>query len=171
MSSPFSLLQWHTSLDPLLKLRIRSPVDAFSHPPSASSDDLMASGLQGDGLWLELRGKTLFSPFAGSFSRKNYTGQHLQFMHSNGLKLVVDFPLYCQAKHGVGFHWLVGEQALVQAGQPILHYDKALLSQADQSFGVFLRIAPHPRIQSIHCRTGYHQALQDDLLAIQLVSA
>ncbi len=171
MSSPFSLLQWHTSLDPLLKLRVRSPVDAFSHPPSASSDDLMASGLQGDGLWLELRGKTLFSPFAGSFSRKNHTGQHLQFMHSNGLKLVVDFPLYCQAKHGVGFHWLVGEQALVQAGQPILHYDKALLSQADQSFGVFLRIAPHPRIQSIHCRTGYHQALQDDLLAIQLVSA
>lgn len=171
MSSPFSLLQWHTSLDPLLKLRIRSPVDAFSNPPSASSDDLMASGLQGDGLWLELRGKTLFSPFAGSFSRKNHTGQHLQFMHSNGLKLVVDFPLYCQAKHGVGFHWLVGEQALVQAGQPILHYDKALLSQADQSFGVFLRVAPHPRIQSIHCRTGYHQALQDDLLAIQLVSA
>jgi phosphotransferase system IIA component len=171
MSSHFSQLQWHTSLDPLLKLRVRSPVDAFSYNRLASSDALMASGLQGDGLWLELRGTTVFSPFAGSFSRKNHTGQHLQFMHSNGLKLVVDFPLYCQSKHGLGFHWLVGEQALVQAGQPILHYDKALLSQADQSFGILLRVAPHSRIHSIHCRTGYHQALQDDLLAIQLVSA
>lgn len=171
MFSPFSLLHWHTSLDPQLKLRIRSPVDAFSHNRIASSDALIASGLQGDGLWLELRGTTLYSPFSGQFHRKNQTGQHLLFTHSSGLKLALDFPLYCQHKHGVGFHWLVSEQANVQAGQALLHYDKALLSQPRQSFGLFLRVVPHPKIQSIHCRTGYHQALQDDLLAIQLVSA
>lgn len=171
MFSPFSLLHWHTSLDPQLKLRIRSPVDAFSHHRMASHDVLISSGLQGDGLWLELRGTTLYSPFSGVFSRKNLTGQSIQFSHSSGLKLVLDFPLYCQDKHGVGFHWLVNEQTNVQAGQELLHYDKALLSQPDQSFGLFLRIAPHPKIHSIHCRAGYHQALQDDLLAIQLVSA
>ncbi len=81
------------------------------------------------------------------------------------------FRYIAKHKHGVGFHWLVGEQANVQAGQALLHYDKALLSQPGQSFGLFLRIAPYPKIQSIHCRSGYHQALQDDLLAIQLVSA
>lgn len=171
MFSPFSLLHWHTSLDPQLKLRIRSPVDAFSHPRMASTDVLMSCGLQGDGLWLELRGTTLYSPFSGVFSRRNQTGQSIQFIHSSGLKLVLDFPLYCQDKHGVGFHWLVSEQTHVQAGQELLHYDKALLSQSGQSFGLFLRIAPHPKIHSIHCRAGYHQALQDDLLAIQLVSA
>lgn len=171
MFSPFSLLHWHTSLDPQLKLRIRSPVDAFSHPRMDSSDALMACGLQGDGLWLELRGTTLYSPFSGVFSRKNHTGQHIQFAHPSGLKLALDFPLYCQDKHGVGFHWLVNEQASVQAGQALLHYDKALLSQPGQNFGLFLRIVPHPKILSIHCRSGYHQALQDDLLAIQLVSA
>ncbi|MBU0914250.1 MAG: PTS glucose transporter subunit IIA [Gammaproteobacteria bacterium] len=165
------MLHWHTSLDPQLKLRIRSPVDAFSHNRMASSNVLMSSGLQGDGLWLELRGTTLYSPFSGVFSRKNQTGQSIQFSHSSGLKLVLDFPLYCQDKHGVGFHWLVSEQTNVQAGQELLHYDKALLSQPGQSFGLFLRIAPHPKIHSIHCRAGYHQALQDDLLAIQLVSA
>jgi phosphotransferase system IIA component len=171
MFSPFSLLHWHTSLDPQLKLRIRSPVDAFSHQRMASSDALMVCGLQGDGLWLELRGTTLYSPFSGLFSRKNQTGQHIQFAHPSGLKLALDFPLYCQDKHGLGFHWLVSEQANVQAGQALLHYDKALLSKPGQSFGLFLRIVPHPKIHSIHCRTGYHQALQDDLLAIQLVSA
>jgi phosphotransferase system IIA component len=171
MFSPFSMLHWHTSLDPQLKLRIRSPVDAFSHNRMASSNVLMSSGLQGDGLWLELRGTTLYSPFSGVFSRKNQTGQSIQFSHSSGLKLVLDFPQYCQDKHGVGFHWLVSEQTNVQAGQELLHYDKALLSQPGQSFGLFLRIAPHPKIHSIHCRAGYHQALQDDLLAIQLVSA
>ena len=35
----------------------------------------------------------------------------------------------------MGFHWLVSEQANVQAGQALLHYDKALLSQPGQSFG------------------------------------
>jgi phosphotransferase system IIA component len=171
MFSPFSLLHWHTSLDPQLKLRVRSPVDAFSHDRMNSADPLMASGLQGDGLWLELRGTTLFSPFAGLFSRKNNTGQHIQFTHANGLKLVLDFPLYCQQKQGVGFQWLVPEHTSVQAGQPLMHYDKALLCPAGHRFGVFLRIAPHPKIHSIHCRAGYHQALQDDLLAIQLLSA
>ncbi len=171
MFSPFSLLQWHTSLDPQLKLRIRSPADAFSHDRKASADALMASGLQGDGFWLELRGTTLYSPFSGLFSRKNQTGQHLLFTHPGGLKLALDFPLYCQDKHGLGFQWLVGEKANVQAGQALLHYDKALLSQPGQSFGLFIRVVPHPKIQSIHCRTGYHQALEDDLLAIQLVSA
>lgn len=171
MFSPFSLLHWHTSLDPELKLRIKSPVDAFSHNRMDCTDPLMASGLQGDGLWLELRGTTLYSPFTALFSRKNQTGQHLQFIHSSGLKLVLDFPLYCQDKMGLGFHWLVGGQTNVQAGQALLHYDKALLSQPGHSFGLFLRIAPHSRIHSIHCRAGYHQALQDDLLAIQLVSA
>jgi phosphotransferase system IIA component len=170
MFNPFSLLQWHTSLDPHLKLRIKSPVDAYSHPRSDSSDPLMASGLQGDGLWLELKGKTLYSPFHGIFSRKNQTGQHLRFIHPGGLKLALDFPLYCQTRHGVGFHWLVAEQAEVQAGQAIAHYDRALLSQPGQSLGVFLRVLPHPKIHSIHCRTGYHQALEDDLLAIQLLS-
>ena len=170
MFSPFSLLHWHTSLDPQLKLRIKSPVDAYSHHSSVSRDALMSCGLQGDGIWLELRGTTLYSPFSGAFSRKNQTGQHLLFAHPSGLKLVLDFPLYCQDKLGVGFHWLVGEQAHVQAGQPLLHYDKALLSQPEQSFGLFLRVVPHPKIQRIHCRTGYHQALQDDVLAIQLVT-
>lgn len=170
MFSPFSLLHWHTSLDSQLKLRVRSPADAFSSDRSSSGDSLMASGLQGDGLWLELRGTTLYSPFTGQFSRKNQTGQHLQFTHSSGLKLVLDFPLYCQDKQGLGFHWLVGEQADVQAGQAVLHYDKALLSQLDHQFGLFLRIAPHAKIHSIHCRAGYHQALRDDLLAIQLIS-
>jgi phosphotransferase system IIA component len=137
----------------------------------ASSDALMASGLQGDGLWLELRGTTLYSPFSGVFSRKNQTGQYIQFTHPSGLRLVLDFPMYCQNKHGVGFHWLVNEQANVQAGQALLHYDKALLSQPGHSFGLFLRLMPHPKIHSIHCRSGYHQALQDDLLAIQLLNA
>lgn len=146
-------------------------MDAFSHNRIASSDMLMQSGLQGDGIWLELRGTTLYSPFAGMFGRKNQTGQHLQLIHSSGLKLVLDFPLYCQEKHGVGFHWLVSERAQVEAGQPLLHYDKALLCPPGKSFGLFLRIAPHPKIHSIHCRAGYHQALQDDLLAIQLISA
>lgn len=171
MFSPFSLLHWHTRLDPQLKLRIRSPVDTFSHNRLASSDALIASGLQGDGLWLELRGTTLYSPFSGQFQRKSQTGQHMVLLHPSGLKLALDFPLYCQEKHGVGFHWLVGDQANVQAGQALMHYDKALLSQTGQSFGLFLRVVPHPKIQSIHCRTGYHQALQDDLLAIQLVNA
>ena len=71
----------------------------------------------------------------------------------------------------MGFHWLVSEQTNVQAGQELLHYDKALLSQPGQNFGLFLRIVPHPKILSIHCRSGYHQALQDDLLAIQLLNA
>ncbi len=69
----------------------------LSHNRIASSDALMASGLQGDGLWLELRGTTLYSPFGGSFHRKNQTGQHLLLTHSSGLKLALDFPLYCQA--------------------------------------------------------------------------
>lgn len=171
MFSCFSQLQWHTSLDPQLKLRIRSPVDAFSHNRLHSMDTLIASGLQGDGLWLELRGTTLYSPFSGLFYRKNQTGQHMLFAHPSGLKLALDFPLYCQEQQGLGFHWLVGEHAQVQAGQALLHYDKALLSQPDKNFGLFLRLVPHPKIHSIHCRAGYHQALQDDLLAIQLVSS
>jgi len=169
MLSPFSQLCWQTSLDPQLKLRVRSPVDAFSHNRSASADVVMASGLQGDGLWLELRGKTLYSPFSGVFLRHTNTGQHLQLTHPSGLKLVLDFPLYCQQQHGLGFHWLTPQRCAVQAGQALLHYDKALLSRSEHNFGLFLRVLPHPKIHSIHCRAGFHQALQDDLLAIQLL--
>ena len=129
----------------------------------------MASGLHGDGLWLELRGTRLYSPFNGLFSRKNQTGQHLHFTHPSGLKLMLDFPAYCKEKMGLGFHWLVPEHTAVQAGQAIVQYDKALLSPSGQSFGLFLRVQPHPKIHSIHCRSGFHQALQDDLLAIQLL--
>jgi len=143
-------------------------VHGFAGPLTSQSPSLFRSGLAGDGIWLELRDNQILSPFSSQFSRSNATGQQLRWRHSSGLVMQLDFPLFTKQLHGVGFHWAVPEQAEVNAGSLIAQFDLGLLNPLGQKFGVLLRLLPHPKINRIHCRSGYHQAVKDDLLALEL---
>lgn len=166
----FSRIQWVSALDSSLSLRLKSPVHGHAGPCTAETPSLFASGLAGDGLWLELRDNQILAPFSARFSRCNATGQQLCWRHSSGLVMQLDFPHHTAQQLGQGFVWAVPEQTSVSAGQLIAQFDLGFLAQGNTPLGVMLKLHPHPKIDRIYCRAGYHRAFSDDLLALELSS-
>ncbi|MFC4656679.1 PTS glucose transporter subunit IIA [Rheinheimera marina] len=166
----FSRIQWVSALNSTLSLRLKSPVHGHAGPCNERAPALFSSGLAGDGIWLELRENQILAPFSGQFSRSNATGQQLCWRHSSGLVMQLDFPDFTKERMGQGFVWSVPQQTSVVAGQQMALFDLGLLTLGPNPLGVMLKLHPHPKINRIYCRAGYHQAYSDDLLALQLSS-
>lgn len=170
MSVAFSRIQLTTALPASKGLVIQSPASGMVLPLTEAPEPAAAAGYLGDGIFMQLQANQLIAPFAGVCSRQDQAGQQLRFHHANGLQLDIHFPPQCLAQHGRGFDWGVPEKSAVQAGQPILQFDSALLSQWVQPLYCLITLKQHARFSTIWYRSCYHQAWQDPLFFIELAA-
>jgi|GEM_PF-966522 len=170
MPVAFSRLQRTTALPVSKGLVIQSPASGLALPLSEAPEPAAAAGYFGDGVLMQLQANQLVAPFSGLCHRQDQAGQQLRFHHANGLQLDIHFPPQCLNQHGRGFDWLVAEKATVQAGQPVLCVDSALLSQWVQPLYCLITLKQHARFSTIWYRSCYHQAGQDPLFLIELAA-
>lgn len=171
MPVPFSKMQQTTLLPATQGLTIQSPASGMVMPLSQATEPAAAAGYFGEGVMLLLQGHQLKAPFAGICIRQDQAGQQLRFCHANGLQLDIHFPPQCLAQHGRGFDWQIDNKTTVTAGQTVLHFDVALLSQWVQPLYCLITLKQHSRFGNIWYRSCYHEVWQDPLFFVELSAA
>ncbi len=168
MQLPFGNLHLVTALPHLPGLCIRSPASGVVQQLSQSPQPAAAAGFYGAGLCLQLQGNQLLAPFDGTWQQLDHCGQQLALQHQNGLQLLMQFPKQCADHHGIGFDWQVPAQSRVKAGQLLLNFDCALMTQWCKPLLLTITLPQQDKFNRIWSRPVYHQAGTDTLFFIEV---
>lgn len=167
MPAPFGNLHLVNSLPAQQGIAIPSPLSGLVFPLQQANDALVAAGLCGEGVLIQLQGNRLLAPFDGTCQRLDQAGQHIILRQHNGLRLDIHFPPQCLDHHGKGFDWQIQEQAKINKGQCLLQFDLALFSNWLDAPYCVLTLPQHSKFNRIWSRPCYHQALVDPLFLIE----
>ncbi|MBU1436805.1 MAG: PTS glucose transporter subunit IIA [Gammaproteobacteria bacterium] len=168
MPAPFGNLHLVHSLPTQSGLLIPSPLSGLVLPIEQANEALIAAGLVGEGVLIQLQGNRLLAPFDGSCQRLDQAGQHIMLRQQNGLRLDIHFPEQCLTHHGKGFDWQIAENAKITKGQCLLQFDLALFSNWLDAPYCVVTLPQHAKFRRIWSRGCYHQALLDPLFLIEL---
>lgn len=106
-----------------------APADGKIMPLSEHQSALHRHQLAGTGFWLNIQSSTIFSPCDGSITISYLPAPTIRLKHSSGLQCLLELPAALLTEHGKGLVWNCDEGDILTAGQAILRFDPAFLTQ------------------------------------------
>ena len=112
-----------------IQFHLLAPADGRFMPLEQHHDALHRQQLAGPGFWLQIQSDTLCSPCAGLVTIQFSPSFSIRLKHPSGLHTVLELPATLLNQHGKGLVWCCHDGEMLSAGQPILRFDPAFLSQ------------------------------------------
>ena len=103
----------------------------------------LASGSLGDGCGVRPPGGTVYAPLSGTVKMVFPTGPAVGIVSTAGMELLIHVGLNTVEMNGAGFHALVSAGQTVQAGDPLLTFDRAKIREAGYDSTVIMVAGNH----------------------------
>lgn len=114
-------------------IHILAPLDGTVLPLEDVPDEVFAQKMVGDGLAIDPGGQVALAPLSGHLVRLFRSGHAFGIGAPGGVELLVHLGLDTVELEGTGFERLAVEGQMVQAGTPIVRFDRAIIAAAGKS--------------------------------------
>ncbi len=108
---------------------ICAPVNGDALPLEKVADPVFASGMLGRGLAVKTASDVAFSPVTGTVTAVVKTKHAVAIKADNGAEVLVHVGVDTVRLHGEGFSLFVKVGSHVQAGDPLIAFDRALIAE------------------------------------------
>ena len=109
---------------------VYAPVEGELIPLGQVDDEAFASGSLGDGCAIRPTDGTVYAPVSGTVKMVFPTGHAVGIVSTAGMELLIHVGINTVEMNGAGFHALVSAGQTVQAGDPLLTFDRAKIREA-----------------------------------------
>ena len=150
----------------MAEIQVLAPLDGTVVDLEAVPDEVFAQKLAGDGVALDPSGNLAVAPIAGLLVKLFPGGHAFGIAASNGVELIVHLGLDTIELKGKGFENLATEGQEVQAGTPIVRFDRPTIESAG-------KVMLSPVVSSgvgtvVHRASGTVQAGRDILFVLEV---
>lgn len=129
---------------------LRAFVTGTSIPLSDVHDEVFSTGVMGEGIAIEPKDELIVSPIDGRIEAANPKMQHaVGLKMQDGIEVLLHVGLDTVNLKNEGFKLLVSEGQKVQAGDPLLHFDRRVISKAGLADVVMLIVTNPQKYQFI----------------------
>jgi PTS system glucose-specific IIA component len=113
----------------MTQIAILAPLDGTVVPLEAVPDEVFAQKLAGDGVAIDPSGQVAVAPVAGDLVKLFPGGHAFGIAAGNDVELIVHIGLDTVELKGAGFENIATEGQVVQAGTPIVRFDRARIER------------------------------------------
>jgi sugar PTS system EIIA component len=111
----------------MVEIVVLAPLDGTVVELESVPDEVFAQKMAGDGVAIDPSGQVAVSPVAGELVKLFPGGHAFGISTSDGFELIVHIGLDTVELKGEGFENIATEGQLVQAGTPIVRFDRATI--------------------------------------------
>lgn len=111
-------------------LQVEAPLDGTVVPLSDVPDPVFAGGTMGPGAAIEPTGDTVYAPGAGAVVAAQPTGHAFGIVLDGGIELLIHVGIDTVNLKGEGFDVKVAQGDRVEAGTPLVTFDRAVIEKA-----------------------------------------
>ncbi|MDQ6660651.1 MAG: PTS glucose transporter subunit IIA [Chloroflexota bacterium] len=113
----------------MAEIQILAPLDGTVVDLESVPDEVFAQKMAGDGVAIDPSGQTAVAPVSGELVKLFPGGHAFGISTSEGVELIVHIGLDTVELQGKGFENIATEGQVVQAGTPIVRFDRATIEQ------------------------------------------
>jgi sugar PTS system EIIA component len=113
----------------MAEIRVLAPLDGTVVDLETVPDEVFAQKMAGDGVAIDPSGQVAVAPISGDLVRLFPGGHAFGIATSDGVELIVHIGLDTVELKGEGFENIATEGQIVQAGTPIVRFDRAAIER------------------------------------------
>jgi len=113
----------------MVEIVVLAPLDGTVVELESVPDEVFAQKMAGDGVAIDPSGQVAVAPVAGELVKLFPGGHAFGISTSDGFELIVHIGLDTVELKGDGFENIATEGQLVQAGTPIVRFDRATIER------------------------------------------
>jgi len=113
----------------MAQIKVLAPLDGTVVDLESVPDEVFAQKMVGDGVAIDPSGHVAVAPVSGTLVKLFPGGHAFGIAASNGVELIVHLGLDTIELHGEGFENLAVEGQQIQAGDPIVRFDRAVIER------------------------------------------
>jgi len=117
----------------MARIQVMAPVDGTVVDLETVPDEVFAQKLAGDGVAIEPSGSLAVAPVSGQLAVLFEGGHAFGLALDDDAEIIVHLGIDTVTLGGTGFQKLAMQGDTVQAGQPIVQFDRAAIAQAELS--------------------------------------
>jgi len=110
-------------------IHVLAPLDGAVVDLETVPDEVFAQKMAGDGVAIDPSGQVAVAPISGDLVKLFPGGHAFGIAASNGVELIVHIGLDTVELKGEGFENIATEGQVVQAGTPIVRFDRAVIER------------------------------------------
>ncbi|QYF73967.1 glucose PTS transporter subunit IIA [Cryobacterium sp. PAMC25264] len=145
---------------------IGSPVEGIVVPLDEVPDPVFSKGIVGLGVGVDPTGDTVFAPAAGKVLVAQPTGHAFGLMLDGGIEMLIHVGIDTVNLAGKGFDVKVKAGDRVEAGTPLVTFDRAIIEEAGYSLVTPVLVTNPKKFGSIDQAATGHVAVGDALLTV-----
>ncbi|WP_151641341.1 glucose PTS transporter subunit IIA [Corynebacterium sp. 11A] len=135
--------------------KVEAPLDGTLVPLADTPDEAFAMGAVGKGASIDPSGDTVYAPGDGKVVMTFPTGHAVGLKLDNGLQMLIHVGLDTVNMNGEGFEVLVNKGDVVEAGTPLLKFDRAAIEAAGYSPITPVLVTNHKKQGAINVVADY----------------
>ena len=116
----------------MAEIKVLAPLDGAVVALEDVPDEVFAQKMVGDGLAINPSGAVAVAPVTGTLVKLFSSGHAFGIATDEGVELIVHIGLDTVELEGQGFEKIAREGQIVQAGTPIVRFDRAVLEGLDK---------------------------------------
>ena len=113
----------------MAKIHVLAPIDGTVVELEKVPDEVFAQKMVGDGVAIDPSGQVAVAPVAGNLVKLFPGGHAFGISTSAGIELIVHIGLDTIELKGEGFENIASEGQVVQAGTPIVRFDRSTIER------------------------------------------
>ncbi|WP_120337860.1 glucose PTS transporter subunit IIA [Cryobacterium soli] len=145
---------------------IGSPVEGIVVPLDEVPDPVFSKGIVGLGVGVDPTGDTVFAPAAGKVLVAQPTGHAFGLMLDGGIEMLIHVGIDTVNLAGKGFDVKVKAGDRVEAGTPLVTFDRAIIEEAGYSLVTPVLVTNPKKFGSIDQAATGHVAVGDALITV-----
>lgn len=128
---------------------INSPIKGEVVPLDKVDDNVFSTGMMGDGIAIEPDEDTIYAPFTGSVEMVFATKHAIGLKSNNGCEVLIHIGLDTVNLKGQYFEALVETETKVNAGDPLIKFDRAKIQAAGYQTTTMIIVTNTKDFQSV----------------------
>lgn len=150
----------------MAQIEVLAPLDGTVVELATVPDEVFAQGMAGDGLAIDPSGDVAVAPLGGLLAKLFPGGHAFGLAASGDIELIVHLGLDTVELKGLGFTLLAAEGQVVQAGTPIVRFDRSAIERAGKA--MISPIVSSGAGRVVHKASGTVRAGRDVLFVLEL---
>jgi glucose-specific phosphotransferase system IIA component len=150
----------------MAEIEVLAPLDGTVVDLESVPDEVFAQKMVGDGAAIDPSGAVAVAPVSGTLVKLFPGGHAFGIATDSGVELIVHLGLDTIELQGEGFENMATEGQVVQAGTPIVRFDRAVIERKGK-----VMLSPVVSTGSgtvVHCANGAVQAGRDVLFVLMV---
>lgn len=150
----------------MARIEVLAPLDGTVVPLENVPDEVFAQKLAGDGVAIEPSGSLAVAPVTGQLAVLFEGGHAFGLALADDAEIIVHLGIDTVTLNGNGFQKLATQGDEVQAGQPIVQFDRAAITQA--GLGMISPVLSSGVGEIVERASGTVRAGQDVLFVVEV---